>query len=111
MPEISVWPALLVGADLERRVLLGEAAERDRHLLLVGLRLRLDRHGDHRVVERDRLELDRLVGRRERVARDDLLDADRRGDVAREDLGDVLALVGVHHQDAADALGPAASTR
>ena len=36
---------------------------------------------------------------------DDLLDADRRGDVARVDLVELLAVVGVHHQDAADALG------
>ncbi len=35
----------------------------------------------------------------------DLLDADGGGDVARVDLLDVLAVVGVHHQDAADALG------
>src|SRR5205823_8608204 len=34
---------LLVGVDAERRVLLGETRERQRHLLLVGLRLRLDR--------------------------------------------------------------------
>src|ERR1700759_2610889 len=66
---------LLVGGDLERRVLLGQAAERQRHLLLVGLRLGLHRHLDHRVGERDRLELDRLVGRGERVTGDYLLDA------------------------------------
>ena len=41
----------------------------------------------------------------ERVARDDLLDAHRRGDVAGVDLGDLLALVGVHHQDPPDPLG------
>ena len=37
----------------------------------------------------------------------DLLDADAGGDVAGVDLLDVLAVVGVHHQDAADPLGPA----
>ena len=47
------------------------------------------------------------VGRGQRVAGDDLLDADGRGDVARVDLLDLLAVVGVHHQDAPDALGPA----
>ena len=104
MPEISVWPGLLVGRDLEGRVLLGQAAEGDGHLLLVDLRLGLDGDLDHRLGELHRLELDRLVGRGERVARDDLLDADGRGDVARVDLLDVLAVVGVHHQDAADPL-------
>ena len=44
-------------------------------------------------------------GRSERVAGDDLLDADARGDVARVDLVDLLAVVRVHHQDAPDALG------
>ena len=41
----------------------------------------------------------------ERVAGDDLLDADRGGDVAGVDLLDLLAIVGVHHQDAPDPLG------
>ena len=96
---------LLVGLDLERRVLLGEAAECDRHLLLVGLRLRLDGDLDDRLGEDDLLELDRRIGRGERVAGDDLLDADAGGDVAGVDLLELLAVVGVHHQDAADALG------
>jgi hypothetical protein len=54
---------LLVGLHAERRVLLGEAAERDRHLLLVDLRLRLDGDLDHGLGEDDLLELDRRVGR------------------------------------------------
>ena len=102
---------LLVGGDDERRVLLGQAAEGDGHLLLIGLGLRLDGHLDDRLREGHRLELDRLVRVAQRVARDDLLDADAGGDVAREDLGDVLAVVGVHHQQAADALGLAGARR
>ena len=47
----------------------------------------------------------------QRVAGDDLLDADAGGDVARVDLLDVLAVVGVHHQDAPDALGAAGGRR
>jgi hypothetical protein len=96
---------LIVGADLEGGVLLGQAAERDRHLLLVGLRLGLDSDLDHGLGKDDVLEVDRVSGVRQRVAGDDLLDADGRGDVARVYLGDLLALVGVHHQDAPDALG------
>ena len=53
---------LLVGLDLEGRVLLGEAREARRELLLVGLGLGLDRHRDHRLRELDLLELDRGVG-------------------------------------------------
>ena len=40
-------PRLLVAREAERRVLLRELDQRGRHLLLVGLRLRLDRHLDH----------------------------------------------------------------
>src|SRR4051794_2404815 len=98
---------LLVRLDLERRVLLGQAAQGDRHLLLVGLGLRLDGDLDDRLGELDHLELDRCVRGGERVAGDDLLDADARGDVAREDLRDLLAVVRVHHQDAPDPLGAA----
>src|SRR6185312_12295778 len=98
---------LFVRADLERRVLLGETAERDRHLLLVDLRLRLDRDLDHRLGELDRLQLDRSVGRAQRVAGDDLLDADGGRDVAGRDVVEVDALVRVHLEDAPDALGAA----
>jgi hypothetical protein len=95
---------LLVGLHLERRVLLGEARERDRHLLLVGLRLGLDRDLDDRIGEVDHLELHGPVGVAEGVAGDDLLDAHRRGDVARVDRVDLLAVVGVHDEQAPDAL-------
>ena len=43
------------------------------------------------------------VHRRERVAGDDVAQADHRGDVAGEDLVELLALVGVHLQQPADA--------
>ena len=98
---------LLVGAHLEGRVLLGQARERRGHLLLVDLGLRLDREVHHRLGERHRLEHDRRVGRAQRVAGRGLLEADGGGDVARVDLVLLLAVVGVHHQDAADALGAA----
>src|SRR4029079_520244 len=92
---------LLVGGDLEGRVLLGQAAQGDRHLLLVGLGLGLDRDLDDGLGEGDGLELDRRVGGGQRVAGDDLLDADARGDVARVDLVDLDPLVAVHLGDAA----------
>ena len=49
---------VLVGADLERRVLLGQRLERLRHLLLVDLGLRLDRDVDDRLGELELLERD-----------------------------------------------------
>src|SRR5215218_200347 len=99
---------LFVRADLEGRVLLGQAAERDAHLLLVDLRLRLDRDLDDRLGELDHLELDRSVGRAQRVTGGDLLDAHRGGDIASRDILEVDTFVRVHLEDAADALGLAA---
>ena len=95
---------LLVGLDLEGRVLLGEAGERGAQLLLVGLRLRLDRDRDHRLGELDRLQLDRRVRGRQGVAGPGLLEADAGADVARVALLDLLAMVGVHHQQPSDPL-------
>ncbi len=98
-------PRLLVGAHAEGRILLGEPLERRGELVLVGLRLRLDGDRDDRVGEGHRLEED---GRRvdgERLARRRLLQAHERGDLAGADLVALLAVVRVHLEDAADALG------
>ena len=100
-------PGLLVALDAEGRVLLGEALKRGRQLLLVDLGLRLDRDGDHGLREDDLLERDRRVGGAEGVARRGLLEADPGEDVARVALVDLLAGVGMHHQQPADPLGPA----
>ena len=51
----------LVGAHAERRILLRQPVERDAHLLLVGLGLRLDRDVDHRIGEFHPLEDDHLA--------------------------------------------------
>ena len=95
---------VLVGVDAEGRILLHQLAERHAELLLVGLGLRLDRHRDDRLGEVHRLEHDRVLGIADRVAGGDVLQADRGGDVAGPDLVDLLALVGVHLEQAADAL-------
>src|SRR5690348_1706108 len=94
----------LVGAYAEGRILLREARQRHAHLFLVRLGLRLDRHRDHRIRERHALQRDHVVGRAQRVAGGDVLQAHRRGDVAGADFLDFLAVVRVHLQDAADAL-------
>ena len=93
----------LVGVDAERRVFLRQAIERDAHLFLVGLGLRLDRHVDHRLREDHLLEHDDVLRIAQRVAGRRFLQSDRRGDVAGAHFLDLLALVGVHLQDAADA--------
>ena len=104
MPRDDRLAGLVVGADLEGRVLLGQRAERLAQLVLVGLGLRLDRDRDHRLGELHALEHDRVRRVAERVTGGRVLEADGRDDVAGEDGVLVLAVVGVHLQDAADAL-------
>ena len=104
MPGDQRLGRLRVGVDAERRVLLGEALEGDRELVLVGLRLGLDLDLDDRLREGHRLEDDRVVRIGQRVAGEGVLEADGRGDVAGVDLVDLLAVVGVHLEDAADPL-------
>src|SRR3546814_9287532 len=62
--------ALMIDRHAEGRILLGEAIERHAHLLLVGLRLRLDRDLDDRVRELHPLQDDLLERIAERIARD-----------------------------------------
>ena len=104
MPEMIVWPVSSsvrtwnVGSSSE------SDAERLAELVLVDLGLRLDRDRDHRLGELHPLEHDRVARIAERVAGGGLLEAEAGDDVARERDVDVLAVVGVHLQDAADAL-------
>src|SRR3954451_1659534 len=100
-------PGLLVGPDLEGRVLLGEPLDRGAQLLLVTLGLRLDGHVDHRRREGHRLEHDRLVLRGQRVAGGGVLQAHHRDDLAGHRERALLALVRVHLVDLADPLAPA----
>src|SRR5262245_49923601 len=95
---------LLVAGHPERRILERQPRERHPELLLVGPRLRLDGDRDDRLRERHRLEHDRPVGIAERVAGRRQLEPDGRGDVAGRDGLDLFLLVGVHPEEAADAL-------
>ena len=97
-------PGLGVGIDLEGRVFLGEALQRRGQLLLVDLGLRLDRQVDDGLGEDGGLEDDGLGGVAERVAGEGVLHAHDRHDVTREGRLLVLPVVGVHLEDAADAL-------
>ena len=97
-----VWPDLVVGRHAERRILARQAIERDAHLLLVGLGLGLDRDLDHRIGELHPLEDDRRVRRAQRVAGRGVLEARQRDDVAGIGHLDVLTVVGMHQQHAAD---------
>ena len=95
---------LLVRADPEGRVLLAEGEQRPRQLVLVGLRLGLDRDVDDWLGELERLEHDRVRDVAKGVAGGRRLEANHRDDVAGVDRVAVLPVVRVHLEDPADAL-------
>ena len=104
MPEMMVCAGLFVGRHAERRVFLGETLQRQAHLFLVGLGLRLDGDRDDRNRNVHLLERDDLLEIAERVAGEHVLEAHGRGDVAGAHFLDLAALVGVHLQQTPDAL-------
>src|SRR5689334_4282540 len=94
----------MVGTDAEGRILLGQALQGQAHLFLVGLGLRLNRNLDNRLREGNRLE-DNRVGRiGQCVTGGGAFQTNRRGNLAGVDLLDLLTTVGMHAQDATDAL-------
>ena len=97
---------LFVGAHAERRVLVGQRLQRLAQLVAVVLGLRLDGHVDDRLGEDHPLEDDRVAAIAQRVAGGGVLEAQTGDDVAGHGHVEVLALVGVHQQDAAEALAP-----
>ena len=99
-----VWPRFLVGLDAEGRILGSQAVQREAHLLLVVLGLRLDGDLDDRLGEFHALEDDRVQRIAERVAGGRVLEAGQSDDVAGKGLFDVCARIGMHLQHAADAL-------
>ena len=105
MPEITVWPVSSsvrtwkVGSSSPRRP---RAMESFSWSTLVFGSIERCTTGSGNV---HALEHHRRVGRAQGVARGGLLEADAGGDVARVHLVLLLAAVGVHHQDAAHALG------
>ena len=95
---------LLVGVDLERRVLVGERAERLAQLVLVDSwsSARSRRRSPARGTPSARARSGARVA--QRVTGGRLLEPEAGDDVAREHDVDVFAVVRVHAQDAADAL-------
>ena len=84
---MMVWP-----------VFLGQLLQRDAHLVLLGLRLRLDGDVDDRLGELHGLEDDRMISVAQRVAGRRVLQAHDGDDVARGAAVDIDALVRVHLQ-------------
>ena len=94
---------LFIGVGLEGRVFLSQLHQRDAHLLLTGLGLGLDGDADHGLGEFHGLQDDRSLFIAERITGGGVLEADDGADVAGVAALDILAVVGVHLQDAADA--------
>ena len=101
---MMVWPDFFVGLDAEGRILGGEAMQRQAHLFLVALGLRLDGDLDDRLGELHALQDDRVQRIAKRVAGGGVLEAGQRDDVAGEGFLDVGARIRMHLQHAADAL-------
>ncbi len=104
MPAMIVWPDSSIRLDAEGRIFSSQAVEREAHLFLVALGLRLDSDLDDRLGEFHALEDNRLQRIAERVARGGFLETCESNDVACEGFFDVFTRVGVHLQHAADAL-------
>ncbi len=95
---------LVIDRDAERRIFLGETVQRHAELLLVALGLGLDGDLDDRLRELHALQDHRLVRIAQRVAGGHVLEAGDGDDVAGKGFLDVLAVIGVHQQHAADPL-------
>ena len=91
---------VLVGPDLEGRILLLEGEQGLAQLVLVGLGLGFDGHRDDGLGKLHPLEDDRPVGVGQRVAGGGELQSDGGHDVTGEDGLLVFPVVGVHLEDA-----------
>ena len=92
-------------ADLEGRIFLRQLLDRHAQLFLIGLGLGLDRELNHRHREVDRLENDRDALSSQIVSPvETVLQTHGGANIAGHDLLNVFALIGVHAQQAADAL-------
>ena len=95
---------LVVGGHAESRVLLSQLLQREAHLVLLSLGLRLDSNVDNGISELHGLKDDRSILGAQGVARGGVLQANNGNDVASGASIDVDSLVGVHLQQAADTL-------
>ena len=95
---------LLVAAQPQRRILLGEPADRRRHLLLVALRLRRDREAHHRLWEAELGHVDLDLTVEQQVAGLDVLQLGDRADVALAELLDARVLLALELEQRAHPL-------
>src|SRR5215469_16215008 len=96
--------AVGIGVNFEGGVFLGQLVQRDAHLFLISLGLRFDRDRNHGNGKFNRLQCDGVFGVANGVAGRHILETHHCADVARENFLNVFALVGVHFQQASNAL-------
>ena len=94
----------LVSPQHQRRILLGEPAQRRCGLVLVALCLRRDGEAHHGLREVDLRELDGALGLEQQVARLRLLELRDRADVALRELALRRVLLSLQQQELAEAL-------
>ena len=92
-----------IGLDAERRIFSSQTVEREAHLFLVALGLRLDGDLDDRLREFHALEDNLLQRIAERVTGGGFLETSESHDVASKGFFDVFTRVGMHLKHTADA--------
>jgi hypothetical protein len=96
--------AVVIGRNPERRIFLRQLVQRDAHLFLVGLGLRLHGDGDNRLRELNGFKNDRVFFRANGVSGRHVLHAHAGADITSEDFADLFAFVGVHAQQTSNTL-------
>ena len=95
---------LFIGVGLEGRILFGQLCQRDAHLLVTSLGLRLDSNADNGLGELHGLQNDGMILITQSITSGGVLQTDNSSDITCVAAVDILAVVGVHLQDAAHTL-------
>ena len=95
---------LFIGVGLEGRILFCQLCQRDAHLLVTSLGLRLDGNADNGLGELHGLQNDGMVLITQSITSGGVLQTDNSSDITCVAAVDILAVVGVHLQDAAHTL-------
>ena len=104
IPEMMGLPGFRVRRPPERRIFHGQLVQPLVHFLLVGFRLGLDGHGDHRFGELDGFEKDGRILGAQGVAGRGPLETHGRHDISGPGGLDLFPFVGVHFHKPSDPL-------
>ena len=96
-----------IRVHLEGGIFLRQLRQRHAHLFLIGLGLRFHRDVDHRSRKVDRFQHNRRLISADGIAGDQILETYAGANVTGIDLDNLFPLVGMHLEQAADALAPA----